>query len=149
MQPLAKSIELGVAESVESRLAERYDLLVGVIAMNTSRLEEALERTRHVLQHYPSYSPIHNTRCSILIKLNRTDEFVQACELAVMRNRRTTSAHYNLGVAYMKLGFTKQAERSFRNMLVLDHKDPVALFHLAYALQSSGQTPQLLEARQL
>lgn len=149
MQPLLRAIELGATDAPANKLAERYDLLIGVISMNTSRLKEALKMSNYVQSQHPAYAPILNTRCSILIKLNWTNQFIQACELGVMRNQGLPNAHYNLGVAYMKLGYLKQAEAAFRNMLLLDTSSAVARFHLATVLQTTGKTQQLLEARLL
>lgn len=149
MQPLLKAIEVGATDAPVSKMAERYNLLIGVISMNTSRLKEALHLTNYVLSQHPTYTPIFKTRCSILLKLNWTDQFIQACEQGVRRNRGSPEAHYNLGVAYMKLGHITQAETSFRNMLVLDQSSTLARFHLATVLQDTGKTQQMLEARLL
>lgn len=130
-------------------MAERYELLATVISMNTSRLNEALKLSNYVLSQHPAYSRIYNTRCLLLIKLNRTHEFIPACETAVRRNPALPDAHYNLGMGYMKLGYLSQAEVSFRNMVLLSRGSKVALFHLATVLQTTGHTQELLEARTL
>lgn len=140
---------LGAEDASERNLAERYDLLISVISMNTSRLNEALQLNNYVLNQHPTYNPLLNTRCAVLIKLNRTDQFIRACEMAVYRNQGLLDAHYNLGIAYMKLGHLSHAEGSFRNMLALDSPSTVARIHLASVLQASGSTQQLSEARQL
>lgn len=147
LQPLLRAIEVGASDAPLSKLAERYDLLISVISMNTSRLKEALELSNYVQSQHPTYAPIYNTHCSVLMKLNRTDQLIRACELGVLRNQGLLDAHYNLGMAYMKLDYLTQAETSFRNMLVLDRSSTVAKFHLATVLQSAGTTQQLLEAR--
>ena len=149
LQPLLKAIELGADDASERNLAERYDLLISVISMNTSRLNEALQLNHYVLSQHPSYNPLLITRCAILIKLNRTDQFIRACEMAVYRNQGHLDAHYHLGIAYQKLGHLSHAEGSFKNMLVLDSTSNVARFHLASVLQASENTHQLSEARQL
>lgn len=130
-------------------MAERYDLLVSVISKNTSRLQEALELSEMVMSQHPGYPPILNTRCSLLIKLNRTNQFIRACEMAVWRNQRLANAHYNLGIAYTKLGYLDQAEMAFRNLLVVAPGNTVGMHHLAQTLQATGNTQQLLEARTL
>ena len=153
LQPLLRAIELGARDAPRSRLAERYDLLASVIATNTSRLNEALKLSRYVLSQHPTYNPIHNTHCSLLIKLNRTDEIIRACELAVLKNPTLSDTHLNLGMAYMRLGYSSRAENSFRNMLVASgyrgHMYVVGMVHLATVLQATGQTKDLSEARQL
>lgn len=149
VQPLLRAIEVGATDAPVSKLAERYDLLIGVISMNTSRLKEAFQLSNYVLSQHPTYTPIFNTRCSILLRLNRTDQFIQACEQGVSRNRGLQDAHYNLGVAYMKLGYMAHAETAFRNTLMLDRSSTVAQFHLATLLQTTGKTKQVLEARLL
>ena len=130
-------------------MAERYNLLVTVISMNHSRLNEALELSQHVLKEHPDYTIMYATRCSIIIKLNRTADFIHDCDLAVRMNPGLSNAHYNLGIACMKLGYLSQAEVSFRNMLVLDSGSLVAMFHLATVLQNTGRIKDMLEARNL
>jgi len=149
LQPLVRAIKLGAVDATESRLAERYDVLASIIAMNSSRLSEALEVSNYVLSQHPSYSPIHNTRCSVLMKLNHTHECIKACELAVVRNPALAEAHYNLGLAYKRQGYLSQAEMAFRNMLAVTRGSTVAMSHLATVLQDTGQTTSLLEARKL
>ncbi len=144
-----KAIQLGAHDATNHTLAERYDLLVTVISMNTSRLNEALELSEYVWSRHPGYAHILNTRCSLLIKLNRTDRFIRACEMAVWHNQGVADAHFNLGVAYSKLGYLEQAEMALRNMLVVAPGSVVAMGHLAKALLASGTTQHLLEARTL
>ena len=102
-----------------------------------------------MLTHHPGYTLVHNTRCSLLIKLNRTDEFVRACELAVLKNPYHPDTYLNLGVAYTKLGDLSRAETAFRRMLMLDQSNVVGMYKLASVLQASRQTQALLEAREL
>ena len=144
-----KAIQLGADDASNHTLAERYDLLVTVISMNNSRLNEALELSEFVLSRHPSYVHILNTRCSLLIKLNRTDQFIQACEMAVWRNQAVPDAHFNLGMAYTKLGYLDRAEMAFRNLLLVAPGNRVGMHHLAKALLATGNTQQLLEARAL
>ncbi len=148
-QPLIKAIQLGAHDASNRTLAERYDLLISVISINNSRLNEALELSEYVLTQHPSYTQVLNTRCAILIKLNWTDQFIRACEMAVWRNQGLPDAHYNLGVAYTRLGFLEQAEMAYRNMLVVAPGSVVATRQLAKALQATGSSQQLLEARTL
>ena len=149
LQPLLKAIEVGATDASRSTMAERYDLLIGIISMNTSRLKEALKLSNYVLSQHPTYDPIFSTRCSIFLKLNWTDQIIPVCEKGVIRNQRLPEAHYNLGIAYMKLGHLSQAETFFRNVLVLDWGSTVARFHLATVLQNTGKAQQMQEARLL
>lgn len=153
MQPLLQAIKLGSRDVPTSTLADWYNELATVIATNSSRLDEALKLSRYVLTQHPTYNPIHSTHCSLLIKLNRTREFVPACEQAVMKNPSLSDTHYNLGVAYMKVGHLSQAETYFRNLLVLSESGSSlhteGLSQLATVLQATGRSGALLEARQL
>jgi tetratricopeptide (TPR) repeat protein len=146
---LLKAIEVGATDAPTRNMAERYDSLISIISRNTSRLREALTLSEHVLNHYPTYDPIFSTRCSILLKLNWTDQFIQACEQGVIRNKHLPEAHYNLGIAYTKLGHMSHAVTFFTNMLELDRDSTVARYHLASVLQTSGEAQQLMEARLL
>lgn len=149
MQPLWKAIEIGASDTPESKMAERYNLLASVISMNSSRLPEALKLNEYVLTHHPHYTKSFETKCSILLKLNRTRQFIYACEEAVWNNQGLPSAYYNLGVAYLKLGYLSNAQKTFRNVLSLDGSNTLGMSHLATVLQTTGKTEDFLEARQL
>ncbi len=124
-------------------------MLATAISKNSSRLKEALELSEHVLAEHPKYGRIYTTRCSILIKLNRTSDFISKCKLAVQISPGFPPAHYNLGVAYMKLGYLAQAETTFRNLLSVERGSILGMFHLATVLQTTGRTQDLLESREL
>ena len=74
---------------------------------------------------------------------------LRACEYAVQTNPGLSMSHYNLGTVYMKMGDLARAEIAFRNMLIVDRGSTLGVFHLAKVLQTTGQTSNLLEARQL
>ena len=130
-------------------MAESYSLLSNVIAMNSSRLKEALELTEYVLSRYPKHAKSLKTKCSILLQLNQTGEFIYTCEKALWYNQGDPAAYYDLGVAYTKLGYLSDAEKVLRKMLERDSSSVPGKSYLANILQGTGKTQDLVEARQL
>jgi len=127
---------------------ESYSLLSSVIAMNASRLKEALKLSDYVLRGYPEHSTSLHTKCSILLKLNRTGDFIYACEKALWHNQRNPDAFYNLGVAYTRIGYYSDAENILRKMLER-YSSVMGKSLLANVLLDTGKQQDMAEARQL
>lgn len=81
--------------------------------------------------------------------MNRTLDSVVWCKEAVHRNPSAPSAHYNLGRAHMRLGQLQEAERVFRDMLVVEPDSTLGMFHLATLLQKGGDKEGIMEAKDL
>ena len=81
--------------------------------------------------------------------MNRTLDSVVWCREAVHRNPAAPSAHYNLGRAHMRLGQLQEAERAFRDMLVVEPGSTLGKFHLATLLQRRRDRENIMEARDL
>lgn len=146
-QPLIKAIKLGRTAASSNKMSDAYHLLSSVIATNISRLPEALSTCNEGLQLYPS-GKLQTTKCSILLKLNRTRQAIDSCTAAIKMNPAIPTAHYNLGVAHMMNGHLMEAEKAFRDVLSIE-QSTLGMFHLATVLQRSGNRQDLMEAREL
>lgn len=128
-------------------MSDAYHLLSSVIATNVSRLPEALNTCDEGLGLYPS-GKLLTTKCNILLKLNRTRQAINTCREAIKMHPMQANAHYSLGVAHMMLGQHVEAEKAFRDVLLIE-RSTIAMFHLATVLQQSGNKQDLVEAKKL
>lgn len=149
MQPLQKAIELSAVNTADRNIVDSYHLLASVISMNTSRLDEALSVCNEGIILYPDMHQLLTTKCGILVKMNLSHQAIPLCEEALRRNSFSAQAHYHLGLAYLRLSYISQAERSLWNSVRLDSSNKDALYHLATILQASTNRKDLQEAQKL
>lgn len=149
IQPLRKAISLGESMGETKKVTESYHLLTQVILSDPTRLKEAKSVCDQGLSKYPHTQNLYVDKCCILIRMNQTLDSVFWCKEATHRNPAVPVAYYNLGRGYMRLGQSQEAERAFREMLIVEPDSTQGMFHLATLLQQRGDRAGLMEARDM
>ncbi len=127
-----------------NRLPESYHLLIHTLLSHSTRLHEAHSLVNHALTSHTHHAYLHTDKCHILELLNRTLEAVQSCERALTINPSSRSGHQLLGTLYTKLGREEDAERMYRELLLLDPDNGITKSRLASLLQHRGEFTQAL-----
>ena len=148
-QPLQRAIELSVINTADRNIVDSYNLLASVVAMNSSRLDQALSICDEAITLYPNKHQLLTTKCGILVKMNQSYQAVAVCGDALKVNSYSPLAYYHLGVAYLRLGYISNAETALWNSVVLDSSNRDALYHLATILQGSSSAKDLQEAQRM
>lgn len=149
IQPLQRAIELSVTNTADRNIIDSYDLLASVVSMNSSRLDKALLICDEGILLYPGKHQLLTTKCGILNKMNRSHEAIASCDDALRHNSYSPLAHYNLGIAYLRLGYITNAEAALRNSVMLDSGNVDALYQLATILQGNRNSRDLQEVQKL
>ena len=139
-QPLRTALSLSETTGSDfNKIPNTYHLLIQTLLSQPSRIHEAHALVDQALSHNPHHSQLHTDKCFILHRLNKTREAVHWCRDTLNINPSDPRIHYQLGVAYMRLGYSDDAERAFSDLLALDPNNTLGLFHLATLCQKAGR----------
>ncbi len=115
--------ELIAALEVQPMHADsRY--LYGFILFGRKRYEEASEHFRKALQAKPDFYAARNILGATYIEMERYFDAIAVLEVLTREPRYTTPYHAynNLGLAYLRQGDLKQAEKNFRMAVFVNPK---------------------------
>jgi Flp pilus assembly protein TadD len=110
--------------------------ILGRLAKDKGRWDEALEHFGTALTIYPEYAQIDvtiNSNLGIsLIEKGLVTEGTEALERAARLDPQWSLLQYNLGFAYARQGRDQEAEEAYRHALRLNDEDPKAYTGLGY-----------------
>jgi predicted O-linked N-acetylglucosamine transferase (SPINDLY family) len=113
--------------------------LLGVIANDVGKLEQAREFFRHTAQLSPGNAVFTNALGEVNLNLGRQEEALACFRQAIASRPSYERAHNNLGRALHALGDLPAAEASFTEAVRLNPRYPTAHNNLGAALQAQGQ----------
>jgi tetratricopeptide (TPR) repeat protein len=101
---------------------EEYDKAFGLLQQQKEKsLEEALERLEKAIRYSPAFGDAYILKSYLYLeRLNKTDEALLAGELAVKYAPTNPDSHYTLGLVLQKKGRFADAEKAFRQALVVN-----------------------------
>lgn len=122
------SVDLAIRELIAAlevapmHADSRY--LYGFILFGRKRYEEATEHFRKALQAKPDFYAARNILGATYIELERYFDAIAVLEVLTREPRYTTPYHAynNLGLAYLRQGDLKQAEKNFRMAVFVNPK---------------------------
>lgn len=126
-----------MAERLNGPLPEQMSNLAAMF--NQGRYAEGEAMARGMTEKFPNHGFGWKVLCSILHKLGRVDDSLQAKVKAALLMPVDADAHNNMGHSLQEMGRLTEAECSLRKALALDPKHPVAYNNLGLTLQKKGQ----------
>lgn len=122
------SVDLAIRELIAAlegapmHADSRY--LYGFILFGRKRYEEASEHFRKALQAKPDFYAARNILGATYIEMERYFDAIAVLEVLTREPRYTTPYHAynNLGLAYLRQGDLKQAEKNFRMAVFVNPK---------------------------
>lgn len=113
--------------------------LLGVIAAQTGRLDEALDWLDRAVAGTGAVAMHHNSRGAVAYALDRLDEAERSLRQAIALDSGEAVAHCNLGNTLHRLARPEEAEASFRRALALRPDYAEAASGLGIALRQQGR----------
>mgnify|MGYP001569028008 CR=1 FL=1 len=122
--------------------------ILGRLAKDKGNWDEAIGHFQTALSIYPEYSRIDvtlNSNLGIsLIEKGLMAEGIEVLERAANIDPRWSLLHYNLGFAYARQGWDREAEVSYRQALSLNDEDPKAYTGLGFLFLKQGRYAEAL-----
>jgi tetratricopeptide (TPR) repeat protein len=113
------------------------------------RLESALTSLERAVNANPNYSLALAEQCGVLIDLQRNEQALIACDLALQTNgdwgkAKSAIAWNNKALALTKLGKIQEAIAAYEQALLVSPSDVVSLVNQGVLLQTVGQYEKAL-----
>lgn len=118
--------------------------LLGVLAHQAGRHQEALDLIRRALALQGPHPVFHSNLAAVYLALGRLDEAVAHSQEALRRQPDLADAHNNLGVALRRQGKHDEAVSAFRNALWHNPNHVDARCNLGAALHQQGRFAEAL-----
>jgi tetratricopeptide (TPR) repeat protein len=118
---------------------------LGTLERNQGKYEDALGHFKKVREVEPQNSLGWAGEGSVLLRLNRIDEAVEALRRAVALDPADTASIANLGNAFRKQGKTAEAIDTYKRALEKAPDDPDLLNNLAVALRAERKNAEAVE----
>ena len=137
-------------ESVLAREPRNFDALhlLGILALQTARPEEAAAHISQALQVDPASAAAHNNLGEAWRRVGRLEEALACFREAAARAPAYTDAHFNLASLLRRLGRGEEAVSSYRTALSIDPAFAEAHLRLGETLATLGRPAQAIEALQ-
>ncbi|HWK47915.1 MAG TPA: tetratricopeptide repeat-containing glycosyltransferase family protein [Stellaceae bacterium] len=116
--------------------------LLGVIALQVGRCEQAVELIGHAIKRQPRLAHYHSNLGNAFAALGRYEEAATSCREARRLNPNFPTAHNNLANVLQSLGRLDEAEASCRAALTLNPAYPEAHNSLGYILHEAGRNAE-------
>jgi predicted O-linked N-acetylglucosamine transferase (SPINDLY family) len=92
----------------------------------------------------PNYADAYTNLSTVLYQLEKLDEAIAACEIAIHLKPDSAQAHNNLGASLDAKNRAQEALAAYTTAVRLDPKDTVAHANLGFALARKGDLDQAL-----
>ena len=139
-QAMVKAIGFGLQDDTLASLVETYQFLIKVVLMkNESKLPHALEIMDRALESFPTVAEFHSLRATVLIRMERFKDALEALTTASNAKVVLPSVHYNYGLIYSKHGESTKAMESFVKSLQADREHYEAMAELGMAYYRNGK----------
>lgn len=144
----AQAIYERVLAEAPKNAPENSDVLhmLGVVALQQGRLENALQLIEKALALNPSFAAAHNSAGSVHQRLGRTGEAIESFRAAVEADPEYGNAHFNLGTMLLARHQHNEAARVLARAAELQPDLAEAHLKLGVAYKSLGRHGQAIEA---
>ncbi|MCH7937472.1 MAG: tetratricopeptide repeat protein [Proteobacteria bacterium] len=144
----ARAIYERVLAEAPENAPEKADVLhmLGVVALQQGRLDNALERIEKALALKPDFALAHNSAGSVHQRLGRTDDAIGSFRAAVEADPEYGNAHFNLGTMLLVRHQHNEAARALARAAELRPDFADAHLKLGVAYKSLGRHGQAIEA---
>ncbi|MEM8931130.1 MAG: tetratricopeptide repeat protein, partial [Acidobacteriota bacterium] len=117
-----------------------------VVGLRLNRLDRAVGWTAHALDVHRDDVELHVVHATVLSRLDRDAEALEALEAADRLSPRTPSILFRLGNQLHKVGDSERAARAFRDAIARDRKMLRAHYNLGAVLFELERDDEALEA---
>ncbi len=144
----AQAIYERVLAEAPENAPENPELLhmLGVVALQQGRLDNALERIGKALALTPDFAAAHNSAGSVHQRLGRTREAIESFQAAVEADPEYGNAHFNLGTMLLARHQHNEAAQALARAAELQPDLAEAHLKLGVAYKSLGRHGQAIEA---
>jgi predicted O-linked N-acetylglucosamine transferase (SPINDLY family) len=118
---------------------------LGLIALQTGRLDIAEQYITRSIQLDPSKAEFHSNLASVFNSQHQPSSAADAANRAIAINPKSVMSHFNLALALEMLEQSEKAIDAYRAALVLDPDNVVVLNNLGGQLRAGGQIEQAAE----
>ncbi len=101
-----------------------------MVAKNSTRLEEATLLCERAVDVSEESFVAHHSLGAVLMHRGRNRPAIRAFKRAAALNRNSTTAEFNLALAYASAGEEEMAVKTLENVLASDHTHTAARAHL-------------------
>ena len=112
--------------------------LLGLLAYQVRRWDEALDCYRRALRLRPDLAEVHNSQGAALIGCGRWEEALQSIQQSLRLQPNNADAHHNQGIILQQLGRWQEAEASYLSALRLRPHFPQAHKDLSVLLDAQS-----------
>jgi tetratricopeptide (TPR) repeat protein len=130
-----EAINEHLARQPRSKEAEN---LLGNIAMDRGRLEEAGEHFRRALSYEPNFTDARNSLGLLYDRMGREEEAIREFRKVTEVDREYAEAHNNIGVIYKRRGRLEEAAAQFRKAIAADPEFAGSYSNLALVFEQQG-----------
>jgi len=120
--------------------------LLGIIAAQTRRLQEAAELLGRAVAANPASAAAQNSYGMILKDLGRLDEALDSFERALKHKPDFSDAHHNRGLTLREMGRLNEALVSYDRALEIRPDDAAVCNNRGLALEASGRLDAALDS---
>lgn len=113
--------------------------LLGVIAFQRKRYEQAAELIGRALARKPDYADAHSNLGNAFREMGRLDEAEKSYRKAIAANPGFAMAHYNLGAVLLSRSLHGEAVESFRRAIAANPRLAEAHVNLGNAYKETGK----------
>jgi len=110
--------------------------LLGLIYLQTNRLELGIERITEALSINRSYAPAFNNRANAYKELNRINEALQDIAVALKLDPTYADAHYNLGIMLQSQQRYDEAIQSYQRAIAIHPTNAQAHYNQGLSAQA-------------
>ncbi len=119
--------------------------MLGILAAQTGRLEDADDFFRRALEIFPDFPPAQNNRGTILRDLKRQDAAIACYDKAIALKPDFADAYYNRGIALQDLRRFSAAAKDYEQAISLKPRFPEAYCNLGFVLRELRQLDAALQ----
>lgn len=117
---------------------------LGLVLAHEKRVVEAEEAYRQALTLKPDYVHCCDNLAALLLEQERFEEAVTYFHQAVEGDPKDRAAHFQLGLAHLKLKENAAAEKAFRSALAIDPELIEAQYNLGNIIREDFRLPEAI-----
>lgn len=124
----------------------RSHYILGKLAADAGRHEEALDSLDRAIAAWPDYIPAYQEKGVVLGRMGRLPQAEEAFRQTLRRSPAYDAAHYNLGLVLRRQGRLAEAERELRKALLIDPRYARAWAELGHLRLDQGRRAEAADA---
>lgn len=116
--------------------------LLGVVAFETGRTDDAIELMQRAIALAPEYAEAHYNLATVRLRTGQTAEAADGFRRVLTQDPRHFGALLNLGGLLAQQGRLDEALEAYRQALVIDSQNPTAHMNYANMLKDMGRSQE-------